>query len=640
MNSKISILALLSILFLASFAYALPVTVTRDLPDSTQINNEFNVTLNAVVDAQNAPSGYIVAENYPAGMQVIDAGGASHNATTRKLTWLNFGTPATSQLFSYRLKALTAGTKTFSGTVLNNEDWVERSIAGDTQMTVYETSPCTPSWSCTGWSPSTCPANGQQTRTCTDSNQCGTNEGKPNETQSCIPSCSTLGGNICTQSQVCNGGSYQTASDTNYCCVGGICQTPPCIESWTCTAWSSCSNWQQTRTCTDSNQCGTTNNKPAETQDCLMKCSDNTVWSQCSLNKPLYCNQGSLINSCATCGCPSQSDICEADGSCTPTAPVCAEGQITQKCSCGGYIVSAGYCCGSTYQQNSCGDIYVARDLPVSAAPSSHVCINLMVQVNEAKRPLQYTLKDTVPAGFTFVQGGQCGGTGSYSGNTVQWFKRNSAVVDGVLVYEVITPSTPGTYAFSGILNYYDSANKYFTKAVGGDLNLIVSGDGCTPSWSCTAWSACSNGAQTRTCTDSNQCGTNEGKPAEAQGCGYPITTLSYGMLDENMTSLNQPFVLTKNKMYHVKVKNKNTAQSTLQSMRIVQISTNSGTPLFIGTVKSNIDAGQEPEVTVGFIAPSIAGTYKVKILNWNDWVNNGTPTILAEPVEFTFTVN
>ncbi|MBI2667523.1 Ig-like domain-containing protein [Candidatus Woesearchaeota archaeon] len=41
-----------------------------------------------------------------------------------------------------------------------------------------------------------------------------------------------------------------------------------CTESWSCTSYSACSNGQQTRTCTDSNNCGTTNNKPAESQSC------------------------------------------------------------------------------------------------------------------------------------------------------------------------------------------------------------------------------------------------------------------------------------------------------------------------------------------------------------------------------------
>ncbi|MFH1587510.1 MAG: right-handed parallel beta-helix repeat-containing protein [Candidatus Diapherotrites archaeon] len=42
----------------------------------------------------------------------------------------------------------------------------------------------------------------------------------------------------------------------------------PCTENWSCTAWSACTNGTQTRTCTDANGCGTTANKPPETQSC------------------------------------------------------------------------------------------------------------------------------------------------------------------------------------------------------------------------------------------------------------------------------------------------------------------------------------------------------------------------------------
>nr|MBI4157070.1 hypothetical protein [Candidatus Woesearchaeota archaeon] len=48
----------------------------------------------------------------------------------------------------------------------------------------------------------------------------------------------------------------------------GIKEQESCDESWTCSEWSSCTSGTQTRTCTDSNLCGTTNNKPQESQSC------------------------------------------------------------------------------------------------------------------------------------------------------------------------------------------------------------------------------------------------------------------------------------------------------------------------------------------------------------------------------------
>lgn len=87
---------------------------------------------------------------------------------------------------------------------------------------------CTPSWSCTAWS--ACSGN-QQTRVCTDSNNCGTDSGKPAETQSC------------TQ--------------------------PTCTPNWSCGNWSACHlTGYQVRTCNDSNACGTMANKPEESRTC------------------------------------------------------------------------------------------------------------------------------------------------------------------------------------------------------------------------------------------------------------------------------------------------------------------------------------------------------------------------------------
>jgi len=41
----------------------------------------------------------------------------------------------------------------------------------------------------------------------------------------------------------------------------------------------------------------------------------------------------------------------------------------------------------------------------------------------------------------------------------------------------------------------------------------------CAEDWSCGAWSECSNGQQTRLCTDNNSCGTNASRPAISQQC-------------------------------------------------------------------------------------------------------------------------
>lgn len=50
--------------------------------------------------------------------------------------------------------------------------------------------------------------------------------------------------------------------------TGGSTGRIRCREKWNCTGWSNCVGNEQTRTCIDSNNCRTTNNKPAETRPC------------------------------------------------------------------------------------------------------------------------------------------------------------------------------------------------------------------------------------------------------------------------------------------------------------------------------------------------------------------------------------
>jgi PGF-pre-PGF domain-containing protein len=73
-------------------------------------------------------------------------------------------------------------------------------------------------------------------------------------------------------SQICNDTNGDYICDTAYN-VGGLNYDylplyTGCIESWSCTSWSTCSGSVQTRTCTDLNSCGITISKPTESQSC------------------------------------------------------------------------------------------------------------------------------------------------------------------------------------------------------------------------------------------------------------------------------------------------------------------------------------------------------------------------------------
>lgn len=91
--------------------------------------------------------------------------------------------------------------------------------------------------------------------------------------------------------------SCQWGSDIiTYKCIAGKKvktseECAPCPTDWKCSEWSTCSNEQQTRTCTDSNNCGNLFSRPALTQSCE-KCGDGI----CSGNeKPSTCSD------CKTC---------------------------------------------------------------------------------------------------------------------------------------------------------------------------------------------------------------------------------------------------------------------------------------------------------------------------------------------------
>ncbi len=71
----------------------------------------------------------------------------------------------------------------------------------------------------------------------------------------------------------------------------------------------------------------------------------------------------------------------------------------------------------------------------------------------------------------------------------------------------------------------------------------------CTEDWVCSEWAACSNGNQTRTCVDQNDCGTADQKPATNPSCETsPISTpAECGNLlcEENETPVSCPLDCT-----------------------------------------------------------------------------------------------
>lgn len=105
----------------------------------------------------------------------------------------------------------------------------------------------------------------------------------------------------------------------------------------------------------------------------------------------------------------------------------------------------------------------------------------------------------------------------------------NSASVDAPCAWngqDVMSGSSVTAYQSSAVTSGQQCVSEQRTctdGALSGTYQYASCAAGpsvaCTPSWSCSAWSACSSGSQGRTCADTNACGVVSAKPSEMQAC-------------------------------------------------------------------------------------------------------------------------
>lgn len=164
-----------------------------------------------------------------------------------------------------------------------------------------------------------------ETKSCIIDGCAGTQTCSNNEWGECIkndPQCGECqeAWSCTAWSECVDGIQIRDCTDTNEC---GTQENKPitfksctstCTENWSCTAWSQCISGTQTRNCDDLNECGTTNDKPDETQSCQGNCTENwscTNWGSCQSNN-------------------TQTRICTDSSNCETTSNKPAE---TQSCT-------------------------------------------------------------------------------------------------------------------------------------------------------------------------------------------------------------------------------------------------------------------------------------------------------------------
>ncbi len=129
--------------------------------------------------------------------------------------------------------------------------------------------------------------------------------------------------NITTAIPYCSDGTeFGACSDTkpSYCYNGRLidrCSTCGCISTETCQTDNSCVELTNITNQTQPPPTNITNQTQLPPTNITNQtiCSDGTPYSKCSITKPKYCGNGTLVDNCGICGC-DVSQGCQEDGTC------------------------------------------------------------------------------------------------------------------------------------------------------------------------------------------------------------------------------------------------------------------------------------------------------------------------------------
>jgi len=177
-----------------------------------------------------------------------------------------------------------------------------------------------------------------------------------------------------------------------------------------------------------------------------------------------------------------------------------------------GYVYKANATGNANYTENSTG---ISYSLFVNKADSS---ISLLF--NDNTGDFSYTSSTTLNVKARL---------NTPSSGTVAIYVDNAKITEGsspLTISRTFSSTSKVNASYSGNENYSEKSQvnniTISSQSQQQDNDLLQTSSstfGCTPSWQCSEFSACTLGKRTRTCTDSNSCGTDSGKPSESMDC-------------------------------------------------------------------------------------------------------------------------
>ena len=380
-----------------------------------------------------------------------------------------------------------------------------------------ECNPCPPNWNCTAWS---CSGN-NATRTCTDSNSCGTNNGKPNESKICADGYACSSGEcIATCTNKCSSGDKECASGTDYrnCVQEGNCwgwsstsyscgSEKICTGNGNCTCTDECSVFETGCEGDKKYTCGDTNDGDSCLDRIYTSCLHGCSNSECNPCPPNWqctdwvCDTGNRVRLC------NDSNSCDTDEGKPSEFDPCAESQICIGDSCfqdcsprhdhlvynGRKIYWADKCDIMNDEAEDCTQLEDSCNDNGDGIYTYGICIT------ESNTP-HCTHRDNIPCDNNYI----CSDA--------------NCIADCTDECSVFETGCEGDKKYTcGDTNDGDSClDRIYTSCLHGCSNSEC--NPCPPNWQCTDW-VCDTGNRVRLCNDSNSCDTDEGKPSEFDPC-------------------------------------------------------------------------------------------------------------------------